>query len=87
MQKIKGKSGHIAYNATDNEIALLGGIGICDHCNKFANSGYLVPILNHYMCETCFNEWDSKATYYPEDAHIEERTSKYYEKVIPMEEI
>lgn len=87
MQKSKSKSGHIYYKATSNEIALLGGFGICDHCNKFANNGFLVPILNHYMCKNCFDEWDSRATYYPEDTYIEAKRASYYEAMIPMDEV
>ncbi len=87
MQKLKGRSGHIAYSATALEISLIGGFGICDHCNEFADNGYLVPILNHYMCKKCFSEWDAGATYYPEDTYIEAKRASYYEAMIPMDEV
>ena len=71
MQKLKGRSGHIAYSATALEISLIGGFGICDH----------------YMCKKCFSEWDAGATYYPEDTYIEAKRASYYEAMIPMDEV
>lgn len=56
MKKFTTKQGYIAYACTAAETAYLGGMGICDDCGKSALSGFLVPVLNHYMCPDCFEE-------------------------------
>lgn len=85
MKKILTKSNHIAYECSAKEISLCGGIGICDECGKQAKAGYLVPVLNHWMCEECFNDWQSYAKHYAEDDEFERRYADYYESVIPLE--
>jgi len=86
MRKINTKSGYIAYSCSALEIKIIGGLGICDECNKTARNGYLVPVLNHYMCGDCFKEWDVSATYYPEDIPFEKKYAAYYEAVIGLKE-
>lgn len=86
MRKIKSKCGYIVYEATAFETMRLGGIGVCDECNTASLNGYLVPVLNHYMCPSCYEEWNERAVYYPEDIPHEERVAEYYEKMIPTEE-
>lgn len=87
MEKFYTKSGYIAYKTTFLEITRIGGLGICDECGTVhLEGGYLVPVLNHWQCEECFNDWQSRATYYPEDAPFEARTAKYYEAMIPCTE-
>lgn len=85
MLKFRTRQGYIAYRCTASETTLLGGIGVCDDCNEFAESGFLVPVLNHYMCPRCFEDWQNHSHYYPEDIPIEQRRAAYYESVIPME--
>ena len=85
MKKIRMSCGHIAYEATADETHLLGGYGICDDCSSFASKGYLVPVLNHYMCENCYKDFSDRASFYKEDVPIEQRTAKYYEEIIPLE--
>ena len=85
MKKIKTSVGYTAYQATAYETALLGGAGICDHCGEFADEGYLVPVLNHYMCPECFKDWEQRGRFYPEDLPVEQRTIAYYEAMIPVE--
>lgn len=84
MEKFHLKNGLIVYKTTTAEIQSIGGLGICDECGHFQpDGGYLVPVLNHWQCEECFNDWKSRARYYPEDAPIEARRAKYYETLIP----
>ena len=85
MKKIKTKSGYIAYEATAEETGRLGGCGICDDCGEFAASGYLVPVLDHYMCPECFHDFEGRGTYYPEDIPVETRTAEYFESRIPLQ--
>lgn len=84
MTKTTTKAGHIAYSVAAAETAKLGGLGICDECNEYAPTGFLVPVLNHYMCPSCFKYWCSVARYYPEDRPVEARNAKYYEAVIGL---
>lgn len=85
MEKIKIECGLIAYKTTFSEILSIGGLGICDACGQSHHEGgYLVPVLNWWMCEECFNDWKSRATYYPEDAPYEAKRAEYYEAMIPL---
>lgn len=85
MKKFTTKQGYTAYTCTAAETAYLGGMGICDDCGKSALSGFLVPVLNHYMCPDCFEKWQSSGRFYPEDLPSEARTAAYYEYRIPMD--
>ena len=87
MEKFKIECGLIVYKTTTEEIMSIGGLGICDACGQFhPEGGYLVPVLNWWMCEECFNDWQSRATYYPEDAPFEAKRAEYYEAMIPCTE-
>ena len=85
MKKFTTKQGYLAYRSTARETTYLGGLGICDDCGEFAEKGFLVPVLNHYMCPKCFEKWQSRGTFYPEDLPFEARTAAYYEYRIPMD--
>ena len=85
MLKFRTRQGYVAYRCTASETALLGGMGVCDDCGKFSETGFLVPVLNHYMCPRCFEDWQNRGHYYPEDVPIEQRRAAYYENIIPME--
>ena len=74
MKKFTIPEGYIAYSCYAFETGFLGGMGICDDCGEFAPCGYLVPVLNHYMCPKCFQEWTSHNTFYLEDLPIEAET-------------
>ena len=86
MRKIKTKCGYTAYITSKSEVQLLGGFGLCDHCNTLQRTGYLVPVLNHFLCERCYNDFDERAIYYRQDIAVETRNADYYESVIPLEE-
>ena len=87
MEKFHLKNGLIVYKTTTAEIQSIGGLGICDECGQFhPEGGYLVPVLNHWQCKECFEDWKSRAKYYPEDAPYEARRAAYYERVIPFTE-
>lgn len=85
MKKGKTSVGWIYYKTTTEEIFRLGGRGICDECNEFQrDGGYLIPVLNHWQCEKCFNKWQEYAHYYPEDEAVEQQYAKYYESILPL---
>ena len=87
MKKFHTKSGLIAYKTTTEEIMRIGGLGICDECGVFhPEGGFLVPVLNHWQCKECFEDWESRAKNYPEDAPYEARRAAYYEVLIPCTE-
>lgn len=64
MHKIKSKCGYTVYETTAFEVMRLGGIGVCDECNTASLNGYLVPVLNHYMCPSCYEECSKQYTRY-----------------------
>ncbi|MFZ7120720.1 MAG: hypothetical protein ACOWWH_07195 [Eubacteriaceae bacterium] len=85
MKKIKTKCGHIAYLTTRAEISKLGGFGICDSCNQEADAGYLIPVMNRWLCPACYKKWNERATFYLEDLPIEKKNADFYESMIPLE--
>lgn len=85
MKKFITRQGYIAYACTALETTYLGGFGVCDDCGEDSGIGYLVPVLNHYMCPACFEEWQARACFYPEDSPFEEKNARYYEHRIPMD--
>lgn len=63
----------------------MGGLGICDSCNKASTDGVLIPVLNMWFCEHCFNVWHKKATFYEEDVPYETRNVEYYKEVLHLQ--
>jgi len=85
MIKFKNQVGWTVYKITADECFFFGGSSICDECNKICSSGgYLVPVLNHFMCVVCFNEWNSCCSFYPEDLGFEKSNIDYYERILPV---
>lgn len=62
---------------TLTEALSLGGIAICDSCNKASYTGYYIAVLNSWYCDNCYDEWYSTAKRYDEDSAIEERNFRY----------
>lgn len=84
MIKFKMECGHYAYSASAISTFYLGGCGICDDCGIFAERGYLVPVLTHYQCPVCFEDFKSRAKYYPEDVPFEQMVMDSWERRIPV---
>lgn len=63
----------IIKTETISEALKLGGMAICDSCNKASFTGFYIAVLNYWYCENCFNDWNSRAKRYYEDTKIEER--------------
>lgn len=61
---------------TNVECIEWGGYAICDHCNIEAGTGYLVCVLNSWICPKCFNKWYEHAIRYPEDVPYESSIMK-----------
>lgn len=86
MKRLTTEKGHIAYKTSLAEVLSWGGLGICDSCNEFhPEGGYVVPVLNWWMCEKCFKEWITRAIHYPEDDQYERQVASYYEKILKVE--
>lgn len=85
MKRFLTQSGWVAYEATAEEIQVLGGVGICDHCSHRSDRGYLVPVLNHWVCPPCFDSWATQTKFYPEDLPTERRNMERYERLIPLD--
>lgn len=78
---------HIIYNPKGFKViacsaaecfTAFGGYGICDQCNSASATGYYVAVLNHWLCQKCYEEWSERAINYPEDATFEQRNYDYY---------
>jgi len=81
MLKFKSKVGYLIYEATAADTEKLGGLGICDDCNNYSETGFLVAILNHYMCPKCYAEWNEGSRMYSEDLPVERKHESYYDWV------
>ena len=68
----------IAFLLNDADMRKLGfGIShehkhvfaLCDSCNSSIHKGaYIyVPVLNHILCQRCFNDWQKNGKWYEED--------------------
>lgn len=85
MKRIENDKGFIIFEIDAYETMKFGGCGICDDCNSLTDSGYLIPVLNHYYCKSCYEEWYKDATNHKEDRWFEELTAKYYIKKVGLE--
>lgn len=81
MKKIKSKAGHIVYELKAEELLIIRSPGICDFCGRESNSGFLIVVINEWVCPKCYRDWEKTATYYPEDAHIEKRNEQLYDRI------
>ncbi len=50
----------------------IGGLGICDDCNKDFQTAFYVAVLNHSYCQECYDSWMTNAIKFPEDRKYEE---------------
>ena len=88
MIKFTIPCGWTAYKTTFVEILAYGGFGVCDMCGEFhTEGGFLVPVLNHWLCQSCFDDWKSRAKYYPSDVEFESGYIKVYESRLPVTKI
>ena len=51
----------------------IGSPGICDHCACKPDRGTYVAVLNEWLCDSCYKEWQGYAKYYPEDVPVERK--------------
>ena len=85
MIKMKNHLGYVVYKISAEECFSFGGAAICDDCNTFCpQGGYLVPVLNYFMCAHCFWEWNESCKFYPEDLEFERNICYYYERILPV---
>ena len=76
--------GSIAFLLDDADMRKLGfGIShehkhifaLCDSCNSLIHKGsYIyVPVLNHILCQKCFDDWQKNGTWFSEDNNYQNR--------------
>lgn len=85
MIKYRLDNGLYYYKLDVLENNKMGGLCICDYCNSLDVDGYLVPVLNSYLCKKCFYEWQKDCVHYPEDDEIEKEIMKEYESIDDIE--
>lgn len=63
------KLGFGFWHNKDNMVAL------CDTCGAQIDKGsYIyVPVMNHILCQKCFEDWQKNGTWYPEDNNYQNR--------------
>ncbi len=83
-RKFINEKGFTVYEITGIVKIKFGGYRVCDSCNKAAVKGYLIPVLNGYLCEECYNRWIERAKYYEEYRKYEERKIRYYDNILEV---
>lgn len=50
-------------------------VALCDTCGAQIDKGsYIyVPVINHILCQKCFEDWQKNGTWYPEDNNYQNR--------------
>lgn len=79
---IENKKGFRVIKTSNTECIEWGGAAVCDHCNAAASFGYLVSVLNHWICPECFDEWYKGAKRYEEDMPYEQRRMNEYKSAL-----
>ena len=88
MVKFKIPCGWRVFHTTYGEIISFGGLGICDDCSTLhTEGGYLVPVLNHWMCQSCFDEWRFRTQFYPSDVCFEQINIDIYQEYLPVNKV
>ena len=59
---IQNSKGFKIVKLSRSEFKELGGMSICDGCNKPMETGYYIGVLNYAYCETDYNNWLLRAT-------------------------
>jgi len=85
--KVENDKGFLVIATTSEECFSWGGIEVCDHCGCLSNGGYLIAVLNHWCCQTCYNEWLEDAIVYQEDKIFEKRIYNRYAKNLNLETV
>lgn len=80
----KLKNGCKVYMIDSKETALIGGKGVCDCCNSLPVFGFLVPIVNRFMCPDCFVSWFLNSEYDKSERSFENYYCTLYESKIPV---
>lgn len=84
IKKFKSPQGYTVLKMSLFECTSIfkGGAGICDNCGRAVLEGYYVPVLNHYLCPKCYQDFTQRTPYYPEDAYFESYWLDYVSKRI-----
>lgn len=45
---------------------------------------YYIAVLNQWFCPKCYQAWYHRATYYPEDAKVENRNFEFYKNIFGL---
>lgn len=83
MEKIKSLKGYVIYKVTKKEMEKLDSPGICDECLAMPDKGFLIPVLNRYLCKECCTNWIRRSKG-PDhrDVEVETKNALYYERVL-----
>lgn len=87
MKKIKIRTYHI-YEIKKEELIVFQYYNLfgnqCDDCNSSLESKdkiYYIPVLNRGLCENCYKEWISNASYYKDDQKYITNGERWIEKM------
>ena len=83
MKKFINKEGFKIIELSLSEVRLVGGYGLCDTCNGFAENGFLIPVLGTYwMCPKCYEEWNKHSKLEEEDKEYEEQNYQRWLEIL-----
>lgn len=83
---IESNKGFKLIECSIAETTNFGGMGICDRCNSASFKGMIIPVLNHWYCPECFEEWHRTAENYPDDRGFETKVFNHFKKIFNLNE-
>lgn len=84
--KVQNKKGFLVVEASMTEALKLGGMAICDSCNRSDSKGYFIAVLNSWYCTSCYEEWIKRAHRYVEDIPTEKLNYSRVAKLLEVDE-
>lgn len=86
-EAITTDKGFLVVKTSQTEIVEIGGVGICDACNKASYTGNIISVLaGRWYCPECFEKWHSGAINYEEDRDYEKTTFQKFSKMFSLTE-
>lgn len=61
-----------------------GGLGICDNCNSASFTHKYIAVLNSCYCPKCYEDWNKRSIYYPQDINVETSNFNRAKKLLEL---
>lgn len=86
-ESIQTDKNFLIVKTSNIEVVSIGGLGMCDSCNKASAAGYIIGALGgRWYCPECYEEWHSRATNYKEDREYEKMIFDRFCKILSVQQ-